>query len=749
MLAAIHLNAGERGVHVTGIVRDESGAVVPKAAVTLRSGPFQERQTADRAGRFEFDAVPGRRGSIRVEAEGFSPLEQAWEARQGQSVSLAITLHPAPLAQNLVVTATRTPLRLGETPASVLALSSQDLSTTPALAIDDMLRQVPGFSLFRRQGSRTANPTAQGVSLRGVGASGASRALVLADGIPLNDPFGGWVYWDRVPRASLKDVEVVQGGASDLYGTGALGGVVNLRTWRPADSILSLETSYGNEQIPDVSLSAGTRWGKWGGQVDAEAFKTDGYIPVDKAERGRVDTAADSSHTVATLMLERSLTEHARVFLRGSLFGEARTNGTPLERNRTHLRQLAFGGDWQSAQGGVFALRIYGGSQVFDQTFAAVATDRNSEVLTRSQRVPAHQIGASGQWSRLLGNRQTLVAGVEASEVRGASDEIGFAQNIATSAVGAGGRARTMGVFGEDLVRFGTRWLLTGGVRVDRWRNYAALCVTRPLSPPGPASVSDFPDRTETALSPRLSLLYRLSDHLSLTASGYRAFRAPTLNELYRSFRVGNVVTQSNDALRAERLTGGEVGARFGAFGDRLSLRGVFFDSAIARPIANLTLSVTPVLITRQRQNLGRIESRGVEFDADARLTSRLDVSGGYQFVDARVGDFAPLAGLLVPHVPRHTFTFQTRYAAPARFTLAFQGRYGGAEFDDDLNVFRLNPYFTLNALLSRALGHGVEIFAASENLFDQRYTVARVPLRQIGPPILFRAGMRMHLGMH
>src|SRR5260370_18656107 len=90
------------------------------------------------------------------------------------------------------------------------------------MTLDDLLRQVPGFSLFRRSTSRVANPTTQGVSLRGLGASGPSRALVLEDGIPVVDPFGGWVYWDRIPRAELSSDEVFRGGSSSLYGSNAL-----------------------------------------------------------------------------------------------------------------------------------------------------------------------------------------------------------------------------------------------------------------------------------------------------------------------------------------------------------------------------------------------------------------------------------------------------------------------------------------------------------------------------------------------
>src|SRR5438045_3335101 len=179
-------------------------------------------------------------------------------------------------SDTITVTATRTETRLSDTPASVVVLSAKDLAATPAATVDDALRQVPGCTLFRRSGSRTANPTSQGVSLRGIGASGASRALVLEDGIPLNDPFGGWVYWGRVPRAAMDRVEVLRGGASDLYGSGAMGGVVQFI--RRADDGVALDVSGGTERTGSGSLFAARRFGDWRGSVAADVLRTDGYV---------------------------------------------------------------------------------------------------------------------------------------------------------------------------------------------------------------------------------------------------------------------------------------------------------------------------------------------------------------------------------------------------------------------------------------------------------------------------------------
>src|SRR5260221_8996866 len=177
---------------------------------------------------------------------------------------LLLVLAAPPATESIVVTA-HPPGPLGETAEDVNVVSRTALQTNAAPAVDDALRQVPGLTLFRRTGSRTANPTSQGVSLRGIGASGASRALVLDDGIPLNDPFGGWIYWGRVPPAALERIEVLRGGASDLYGSAAMGGVIDCvrrdRGLQGEDVQLAL--SLGSEATRTTSFFAGAAQGAW------------------------------------------------------------------------------------------------------------------------------------------------------------------------------------------------------------------------------------------------------------------------------------------------------------------------------------------------------------------------------------------------------------------------------------------------------------------------------------------------------
>src|SRR6266576_1959928 len=603
---------------VEGVVVDQAGDPVAAATVTLSSAGSTTTSHTDNEGHFHLELMSQESLSLEITAEGFASIKQRVSLATDAS-HLRFELSPANVTGEVTVTATRTNTRLEETAASIVVLGQKELETTAALTLDDSLRQVPGFSLFRRSGSRTANPTTQGVSLRGLGASGASRAVVLADGIPLNDPFGGWVYWDRVPLVSVAEVEVLRGSASQLYGSAALGGVVNIVTKTPGANSFLLETSYGNESTPSASVFFSGKAADWGASLAAEIFNTDGYVPVSPAERGPVDTPAASRHSVVSITTQRRFGNSKHVFGAISFFGESRKNGTPLQTNRTHLRQFSFGGELESTQAGAFSARTYGGTQVYDQNFSGISADRRSETLTRLQRSPAQVVAFSSQWSSPQWHRQTLVAGFESHTVRGASDEIVFVNGRASSLVGAGGREQTFGVYFEDLVTLGSRLYVNVGVRIDYWRNYRALSATRPIATTVPGTLIQFPNRAETAFSPQLSGVYKVNSHLSLVFSGVRAFRAPTLNELYRSFRVGNVLTLANENLQAEHLTGGEVGVRVTALNDRLVIRGTSFWNEVTRPVANVTLQTNPALITRQRQSLGRTRSRGFEVEADAR----------------------------------------------------------------------------------------------------------------------------------
>src|SRR3989454_12436989 len=287
MIAAMLLIA----TTLTGVVHDVSGAVVPGATVVVRAaGPGGDQRTITGPdGRFAIDISTSGDVTLIVRANGFADKEQ--RVRAG-APDVDIVLGPAMLLESVTVTATRTEQRLGDIPASVSVLRADEIRHSPAVVADHVLRQIPTFSLFRRTSSLSSHPTAQGVSLRGIGPSGVSRTLVLIDGVPFNDPFGGWVYWPRVPLESVDRIELVDRASSSLYGNYALGGVINIVSSRPTRRTIEFKPQYGNHHSPKMDFFGSDVWGKLGVAVDGSIFSTDGFPIVAPAERGPVDTKA-------------------------------------------------------------------------------------------------------------------------------------------------------------------------------------------------------------------------------------------------------------------------------------------------------------------------------------------------------------------------------------------------------------------------------------------------------------------------
>lgn len=743
---------------VAGSVSDARGAAIENAEVKLFNGSQVESETTtDSNGKFSLPFNSSENRLLLVTAKGFASFSQIINE---QTISpFSIVLHPF-LAADVTISITRSETRLSETPASVVVLTRGDLESTAAQTLDDSLRQVAGFTLFRRGGSKTTNPTAQGANLRGVSGSGASRAAVLFDGLSLNDAFGGWTYWSRVPMIAVEQAEVLRGGASSLYGSGGLSGAVNLTPMDENADVFNFRASVGSQGTYDGSFYTSLARKGWSFDLAGETFQAGGYIPVAKNERGLADMRANSRHNNAIFAIERRWSEpsasadgrnagnQTRLFFRGNIFDERRDNGTSLTYNKTYFRQAAGGGDLFRRKLGEFKFRFFIESQVYDQSFSAVSADRNSETLSRLQRVPSQAAGANVFWTKPVGTH-TVSASFETREVRGFSDEVGYFGGNATSLSGSGGSERTNAFFVQDLWAVTESFSLNLGARVDGWKNIDAHSATRSLAN-GSVTDSAFPDRSETAFSPSLAAIYQINGNVSAYGSYTRSFRAPTLNELYRGFRVGSVVTQPNENLRAEYANTFEGGVSVQLLGRRLSLRGNLFATTVSDPVVSVTFSTTPNLITRRRANLGETRTRGLEIDAQFAIRNDLRLSAGYLFADPRVAKFSAnpaLEGNFLPQIPRQQLNFQLSYRPPSRFSFGIQSRISDAQWEDDLNTLRLRPYFTMDSTAVYRVHRSVEIFAAAENIFNSRYDIGLTPVRTVAAPAFVRFGVRFAFG--
>ena len=649
-----------------------------------------------------------------------------------------------------MVTPSRLEQQAGEAPASVTVITADDVRSAPYVALDDLLRQIPSFSLFRRSSSLVGHPTTQGVSLRGVGPSGASRALVLVDGIPINDPFGGWIPWSRVPLLSVEQIEVVRGGGSALWGNGALGGVINVIARHPTERSAIFESSFGNHDTKNFDLLLRESLGPWRLSLEGNYFDTAGYKIVLPQRRGAIDTPADSRHAVFNGRLEFAPSRDLTLFLSGTFFDEDRHNGTRLQINDTQSGSIAGGGTLRTADGSEWRATVFAQMQGFHSTFSTQAVDRQSETLALDQHSPSTSVGTALSWSRRFGDHFVL-SGVDARWVGGETDEGVFNNNVFLRNRVAGGDQVFAGLYAQDVWTI-ARWLeLTGGVRGDYWRSYDGFRRDTP-PPAGIPARQSFAAVDYVIPSPRLAALVHVTPTTDLEAAGYQGFRVPTLNEQYRVFRVRNDVTVANAGLKPERMTGGELGVRqrFSPVDVRVTgfwneVTDQILNVTLARPLPDCPAGTT----CRQRQNVELTRIRGVETEIEVRPLPRWRAVLSHVYTDAHVVEASrqpALQGKRLAQVPDHVVTLGLRWDNPAWVNVAANVRYVGRQFEDDLNTLPLNPFTTVDLHLSRPLAKWADVFLSFENLLNETYAVQRTSdgIVTIGTPRLVRGGLRL-----
>jgi outer membrane receptor protein involved in Fe transport len=773
-LAATAVQAGQSGL--SGIVRDEAGGVVSGASISVIGASGLEQQTVSGPdGKFTLATAPSGNVTLLVRAGGFAEWAQPVSSHE-----VDVVLKIAGLFETVTVTPTRSEKRLGEVPVSVNVIEKETIRQSPAVVADDVLRQIPTFSLFRRSSSLSSHPTAQGVSLRGIGPSGVSRTLVLVDGVPFNDPFGGWVYWTRVPLESVDRIEIIDGSSSSLYGNYGMGGVINIVSDKPARRTVDLRTQYGNHSSPKADFFASDVWGKLGASVEGSYFDTDGFPIVIANERGIIDNNATVDFKNTNLKLDYRASDRLSAFGRIGYFKENRVNGKVGEVNDTKWTAFNAGVRVRMPDESDLQATIFSDSNTFHATFLAVnpAPYNNTALypprsivrLATDQRVPTDSFGTMVQWSRNFGRYNFFSAGLDWRRVDGDSLEDGYVNGTPIATVGptapallsfnriSGGTQHSTGLFAQDVFSI-NKVVLTFSVRADNWKNYEGHITETSATTGLPTANNrgDLADKDDTVASPRVGALYRVSDKVSVWGDYGYGFRAPTLNELYRQFSVGLVRTLANENLGPERLKGGEGGVRVEATRN-VSFRSTWYDNRVKNPVANVTIGTN----LQQRQNLGRTRIRGWQNDVEARITSHVRVAAGYLLNDAKVTEYNPapppgvtpvnLVGLYLPQVPKHRGSFSVAYLNPRYVNVSLNSTFFGRQFDDDQNVRTkpgetepgLPPYGILDLSASRNIGRNLDVFFGVQNMLDKEYYVQFAPTTT-GSPRLVNAGIRVH----
>ncbi len=721
-------------------MEDSGSRALPDAAIKNAAGQLLGRTNTN--GRLTIPCASPCR--LRVDAQGFAGKTLLVNS------DTILHLNPASDTEEVTVTAYRTPLGSLESPVTTRILSQAALNSAAAVTLDEKVRELPGVQLFRRSSSLVANPSSQGVSLRGLGSTAASRTLVTEDDVPLNDPFAGWIRWEEQPELSIRSVELVRGGASDLYGSSAIGGVINVIPVHPASDFAEFDSSYGSENTYDDALRLQARHGSWGVLAVGGAIGTDGYIQEAPWQRGPVDIASNV-HLQNGLFLAEHERGPLRLFARTNAYNDARSNGTPDQTNGTRLWRYATGADWQGPHGGSLVSRFYGSTEHFRQVFSSISNAptaaepdcsyRCGESPTRFSLSPENELGAVAHWSQPLGIGLLFIAGADTHDVRVWDREQTYGSTAALTDLRD--HQRDSGLYGEAMwLRKG--WTLTASAREDWFQNFDGQQLLWGGSAwnSSPSQPTQF---SQQVFDPRMGLSRKFLTHWAVSASAFRAFRAPTPNELYRTTQVGNQLTKPNFNLLSERATGWETGVasewRWG------TIRTSYFLTQVNRPITALTINPTSSPILFMRENLGQIESRGVAVDFELAPQSWLSVDGGYQYADATVTKGSQDLGNWIPEVAHNMATLNLRAFRPRFGTLSLQSRLSGRQYDDDANTYLLHGYFRLDAFASHDFGKRLEVFAAGENLFDRDIEVGKTPTTTLAQPRSARIGLRFHIG--
>jgi outer membrane receptor protein involved in Fe transport len=633
----------------------------------------------------------------------------------------SVTASPVTAGPDIVVTGRGLPVSPGEQAFDVVTIDRDRLQANASQRLESVLADVAGLQQFRRSDSRTANPTSQGITLRGIGGNASSRALLILDGVPQADPFGGWVAFPAYATGRLGQVRVTRGGGSGYFGPGALAGTVQLDSATP-DQLAPLEASafYGSRDSVEAQGSAALVRDGGFATLSAAYARGDGFVPTVAESRGPVDRPAPYEQASGALRTVVTIAPSTELQANVSAFTDSRERGTAFTGNRSQGADASLRLVGRGAWG--WSALAYLQTRAFASSFASVNAARTTVSQSLDQyNTPATGLGARFEVQPPVGGSVDLRLGADIRDVSGKTQELlTFVSGVPTRRREAGGSSRTAGLFADGSVDVGDL-TLTGAGRIDWWRIEGGYLGERPIAGGAALTDSRFADRSGSEFTGRVGAAYRPVAAVTLRAAGYRGWRLPTLNELYRPFRVGNDVTAANAALSPERLTGIEGGVTLVPFAGA-SLAATVFHNRLDDAIANVTLSSTPTSASRVRRNLDAIRSTGLEVDARYTLGA-LTALASWSHVDARVkasGAAVALDGLRPAQTPRDAIsgTLGWRQGGAAASATV---RHVARQFDDDQNSRSLAPATTLDGYAALPVTAGLTIEARAENVLDER----------------------------
>ena len=677
----------------------------------------------------------------------------------GLAACVAVPVHAAGTdIETVQVTAARLPAPVGNAAFSVTPLSADQLSLSDRL--DNALEQVPGLSLFRRSTSQNANATTQGISLREIAPSGAGRALVLLDGVPVNDPFGGWVIWGALPYEDIGGADVVRGAGAGPYGAGALTGTILLTERDTTDGVTIADASVGSEGTVRAGASGGTQIGSLDLFASAAGTRSNGWIPVRPPRQGVADNHLWLDSGEASLRAQEQLGGDVVASARLEYYDDARGGGLlGVESDATGwIGSVTLS---RPADASRLGWRLQG--WFIDSGFANTSASVPAFPAARSTSTPANDQYATPALG--LGGNAALLANFGNFRWEFGGDlrvDSGESRELFTFSVPlqdflsrrrSGGKLTVGGLYSEGAYDDGD-WLLTLGLRADYWATAQGHLDQYNRATGALTSAQDFQGRDGVVPTARAGARRNFDAGLFggeyLRVAAYEGFRAPTLNELYRPFRVGNNNTVANAGLKPEELYGLEAG--WGGASGALSWNATAFWNEIHDAVTNVTTASSPAGVTFKRENAGDVKAVGLEGDIAWRLDDALSLRAAFSLTDARVHENPgaiplgqiSLTGNRPAQAPPVTITAGATWLPLPKLTLNADLHWEAARFEDDQNTMRLGSAFVLDLRGSYRLVGALAAFVAVDNVTNANIATAQAADGTIsyGQPRVYEVGL-------
>lgn len=625
------------------------------------------------------------------------------------------------------------------------------------LDLSEAVAQYPAYAAFRKTPARAAHPTTQGVRLRNLGINSTSRSIVTLDGVPQNDPFGGWIYWQRYHASSLYDIQIKPSSGSEAWGNYGTGGHISLKSISPKESRIHAKLTGGSDGTKSASISSDTKISQnVSFNLSALNAETDGFYTLRSDQRGSIDQKANSEAHAYQGLLRIEANESWLFTLRAALFEEDRVNGTPLSFNGTEATDFSITAlhRFDDSDSG-FNIVAYTQERDFHNQFTSVADDRNSERPALDQfAMPAGAEGASFNYFTRIAEKHDFSIGADIRLLDGdVNERFRNLGNGFTRLRKAGGEQEIFGLFSTSQILLSNKSRLAVTLRADKVKNTDGLRQEWNTESNAQIRNDRIAPTVENFFSNNLTLYHDFSQNLRGMMRQSSGFRAPTLNELYRPFRVKNDIIEANQNLDTEKHLGFEAGLRFNA-DDSWSISANVFTYSLDDMIANVVLSSEPGFnplcgfvpsggSCGQRLNLSESTVEGFEIVWESQLTETFNARAQFLYAPSEIdsNDAIPkLNGNEFPHSSPFRANISLDWLPRDELKIWSSIRYQENEYEDTGNRRILKDSFQIDGGIQYALSGQHALSLHIENLFDEEIEtgISSAGLVSIGAPRTF-----------